>query len=175
MAGKNDVPVKLLWIDLEMTGLDPAVQRIIEVALIVTDFQLNEIASYEAVIHHADSVFENAEQWPKEHMQQLFEASKNADKDEEVVKGELEAFIEKHFGSEPVVLAGNSIHQDRRFIRQWWPGVEARLHYRMMDVSSFKIWVQGTTEEQYMKQERHRAMDDIRESIAELRWSLERV
>lgn len=172
---ENDIPNKLLWMDLEMTGLDPSTQRIIEVACIVTDFECTELARFQAIIHQPDRVLNAAEDWPKAHMQQLFAESRESEKREEDVANELATFIVAHFADEPAVLAGNSIHQDRRFIRQWWPSVEKKLHYRMFDVSSFKIWVQGTSQEQYAKQETHRALSDIEESIAELKWCLERL
>jgi oligoribonuclease len=89
------------------------------------------------------------------------------------VQQERTAFIREHFGDEPAVLAGNSIHQDRRFIRQWWPQVEALLHYRMLDVSSWKMVMCGKYDVQFQKQEQHRAAADIRESITELEFYLQ--
>ncbi|HSW90953.1 MAG TPA: exonuclease domain-containing protein, partial [Candidatus Saccharimonadales bacterium] len=94
-------------------------------------------------------------------------------KPESIVVDELTDLIHDQFASEPAVLAGNSIHQDRRFIRQWWPEVEALLHYRMFDVSSFKVWMQGKYGLEFEKKETHRALDDIDESIAELQYYLE--
>ena len=172
---ENDIPTKLLWVDLEMTGLEPSKQHIIEVAALVTDFELNEVARYEAVIHQPEPILDAAEDWPKENMQQLFDEVRQSDKNEGTVVDELEAFIQEHWNEERAVLAGNSIHQDRRFIRKWWPRIDALLHYRMFDVSSYKIWVQGTTGEQYVKGEKHRAMGDIEESIEELKWSLDQL
>ena len=170
---KNDNPSKLLWIDLEMTGIDPSKQRIIEVAAIVTDFNLHEIARYDSIIHQPDPVLDNAEDWPKENMQGLFEQVRKTHKNEGTVVDELEEFISKYFHGEPAVLAGNSIHQDRRFIRRWWPRIEALLHYRMLDVSTLKVWIQGAHGQQFEKSEQHRAQGDIEESIEELRWALE--
>lgn len=169
---ENDVPAKLLWVDLEMTGLDPNSQRIIEVAALVTDFSLAETARYEAVIHQPEPVLDRAEAWPKQNMHRLFDEVRRSQKNEATVVDELVTFIGEHFADEPAVLAGNSIHQDRRFIRQWWPRIEEKLHYRMLDVSSFKIWVQGALGQEMQKSETHRARDDIEESIAELKWCL---
>ena len=171
MAKDISATQKLLWIDLEMTGLDPATQRIIEVAAVVTDYQLNELGSYEAIINQSDSTLDNAEDFPKEAFGKsggLFEQVAASDKSESDVESELLAFINQHF-AEPAILAGNSIHQDRRFIRQWWPCVEGQLHYRMLDVSSWKVWRQGLGQPIYGKKESHRALEDIRESILELR------
>ena len=172
---ENDTPTKLLWVDLEMTGLDPSTQRIIEVAAVVTDFELNETARYEAIIRQPDEVLDAAEDWPKENMQDLFAQVREAERDEETVVSQLVAFIKENFGEEPAILAGNSIHQDRRFIRQWWVPVEDVLHYRMIDVSSFKLWIYGTQGTKMEKGEQHRALDDIQESITELKWCLEQL
>jgi oligoribonuclease len=171
----SDNATKLLWVDLEMTGLNPQTQRIIEVAAVVTDMQLTEIARYEAIVHQPDSVLKSAEAWPRENMKPLFKEVSDSSNDEITVQTEFSAFIAHHFNEEPAVLAGNSIHQDRRFIRQWWPDVESKLHYRMLDVSSYKIWIGATSDVEYPKGEAHRALQDIQESIAEFQWSLEQL
>lgn len=169
-------PTKLLWVDLEMTGLDPETQHIIEVAVKITDFDFTELASYEALIHQPDEVFENATEWNKQHHGTpggLFERAKMQGKPEQEVVSELSGLIREQFGEEPAVLAGNSIHQDRRFIRQWWPNVEKLLHYRMLDVSSLKIYMQGKYNLDFEKKEAHRALDDIEESIAEWQFYMD--
>ncbi len=168
---ENDIPSKFLWMDLEMTGLSP-LQRIIEVAVIVTDSQLHELARYEAIIYQDEEVLANAEDWPKQNMQELLEEVRHSTNTESDVRVEINNLIKRHFGSEKAVLAGNSIHQDRRFIRQWWPDIDSQLHYRMLDVSAFKIWVQTTSKKEFGKAETHRALDDILESIDELKWCL---
>ena len=175
MANDLSAPQKLLWMDLEMTGLDPASQRIIEVAVIVTDYKLNELASYEAVVHQSADVLDTAEDFPKQTFGGpggLFEQVAVSQKSETQVEAELLAFVGEHF-SEPAILAGNSIHQDRRFIRQWWAELDKHLHYRMLDVSSWKVFRQGLGMPLYEKKESHRALDDIRESIAELKMYTE--
>ena len=91
---------------------------------------------------------------------------------EQAVQNSFTEFIDKNFGNEPAILAGNSIHQDRRFIRQWWPQVDSKLHYRMLDVSSYKIIMQNKFGKEFTKKETHRALDDIKESIAELKFYL---
>ena len=166
------MPKKLLWIDLEMTGLDPEKQVIIEVAAVVTDFSLTEIARYESLVHHAPEVLAGAEDWPKEHMQELFTEVAQAEKNNDEVQAELIEFVRTHF-DEPAILAGNSIHQDRRFIRASWPLLEQKLHYRMLDVSTLKVWLEGTKGVSYEKKEAHRALGDILESISELSWALQ--
>lgn len=174
---KHLKPTKLLWVDLEMTGLDPGVHRILEVGAFVTDFSLTKIpgSEYHAVVFQPDDVLDAASDVAKQmdKLNGLHDQVKSQGKPEQAVQSELAALIREQFGGEPVMLAGNSIHQDRRFIRQWWPEVEALLHYRMLDVSSFKVWMQGAYGLQYEKKETHRALDDIQESIDELQFYLD--
>ena len=172
-ATKNDIPQKLLWVDLEMTGLIPATDRILEIAAIVTDFNFTELDRYESVVYQPPEVLARMNEWSRStHTASgLLDRVKVAPNEQRVVADFLE-FVLRNFGNEPVVLAGNSIHQDRRFIRQWWPDIEARLHYRMLDVSSFKIVIQGKYGKVFNKKETHRALDDIKESIAELQYYL---
>ena len=103
----------------------------------------------------------------------LFDRVRASEKEEDEIQQELINFTTEHFKDEPAVLAGNSIHQDRRFIRQWMPDFDTSLHYRMLDVSSFKLVVMNRYGLQMEKAENHRAIDDIRQSIAELKYCLE--
>lgn len=171
---KNAIPTKLLWIDLEMTGLDSQNDVIIEVAAEVTDFNFKTLASYEAVIHHDDTVLDRANEWAKaQHAKSgLTERVRTEGRDERDVVHELVGFIQAQFGDEPAVLAGNSIHNDRNFIRRWWPEVEEVLHYRMLDVSAWKVLMQAKYAVTFEKNEVHRAFDDIQASIAELQHYL---
>lgn len=170
---KNERPSKLLWLDLEMTGLDPASQRIIEVGAIVTDFDFNELATYETVVKQSDGVLTKADPWVLANMKELFRAVPGGKPEPEVVQ-DLLKIIKEHF-TEPVILAGNSIHQDRRFIRQWWPEIEAKLHYRMLDVTAFKVLMHGKFNHILEQPEVHRALTDIRGSITELKHYLEQL
>jgi oligoribonuclease len=173
MAENNDEVVsKLLWVDLEMTGLEPETDRILEVAAIVTDFEFKELARYEAIIHQPEDVIQRMNEWAKlTHTQSgLVDKVATGQQEQDVIE-QFVAFIQRHFTEKPI-LAGNSIHQDRRFIRKWWPQVEALLHYRMLDVSSYKIMWLGRGNVAYPKKETHRALDDIEESIAELKYYL---
>lgn len=172
---KDAKPTKLLWIDLEMTGLDHTKHVIIEVACEVTDFNFKTLASYEALIKHPDGALENMNQWSREQhaASGLAERIKKEGRPEKEVVHELVGFIKAQFASEPAILAGNSIHNDRRFITQHWPEVESLLHYRMLDVSSFKIVMQAKYGIEFAKKDVHRAFDDIQASIAELQYYLE--
>ena len=186
------LPEYLLWVDLEMTGLRPLVDRITEVAAIVTDMQLNEVCTYQSGVKHPRELLEQLTGESEWHKQQ--ESYTNAmiehslkGKSETVIQSELLAFIEKHIGlSKPsedfpftkgsleakgeIYLAGNSIGADRSFIESWWPDVARVLHYRMIDVSSFKVWHEAHGVKKFEKKNKHRALDDIRESIAEFAY-----
>lgn len=172
---KNAATTKLLWVDLEMTGLDAENDVIIEVAAEVTDWSFKTLASYEAVIHHADDVLERANPWAKaQHARSgLTERVRTEGRSEKEVVHELVGFIQAQFGSEPAVLAGNSIHNDRLFVKRWWPEVDGLLHYRMLDVSSWKLVMQGKYGVSFEKTDAHRAFDDIQASIAELQFYIE--
>src|SRR6185503_18822606 len=142
---KNTVPTKFLWVDLEMTGLDVQNDVIIEVAVEVTDVNFKTLTSYEAVIHQPDDVLNRANEWAKNQhaISGLTERVRSEGRPEQDVVHELVGFIQAQFGDEPAILAGNSIHNDRNFIKRWWPEVDELLHYRMLDVSSLKILMQG--------------------------------
>lgn len=174
MAG-NDV---LVWLDMEMTGLDPNKERIIEIATILTDGQLTEIAiGPDLVIHQPDEILAGMDDWNKKHHggSGLIERVKTSTITDGDAEAQTLAFIDLHVSAkERPVLAGNSIHQDRRFIRRFMPMLDARLHYRMVDVSTIKElarrWYPQILAKQPQKNESHRALDDIRESIDELRY-----
>lgn len=170
---------KLLWVDLEMTGLDPVEDRILEVAAIATDWDFNEIAKYEAVKSVGSSIVENrmvGEFWDKfSTVRESLQAQNKTGKHGRTVENELIAFVEEHFDEGPVLLAGNSIHQDRKFIVNEWPRFDAKLHYRMLDVSAWKVVFDGKFGKKFTKPQEHRALEDIRGSIMELKYYLEKV
>ncbi len=165
----------LVWIDCEMTGLDTSVDRIIEIATLVTDSDLNILAEGpELVIHRPQALLDTMNDWNRKH----HGASGLTDR---VLASEIEideadrltaAFIKQYVKHGAAPLCGNSVWQDRRFIDLEMPLTAACLHYRNIDVSSFKEmarrWYPGFAH--YKKANNHRAMDDIRESIEELRY-----
>ncbi len=167
----------LLWIDLEMTGLDPLEDRILEVAAIATDWKFNEIATYEAVKKVGPSLVKKrmvGEFWEKfPEVRAALQAQNLTGKNGRLVENELLAFIDEYFDTDkPILLAGNSIHQDRKFIDNEWSRLGARLHYRMLDVSAWKVVFEGKFKKKFSKPEAHRAMEDIRGSIEELQYYL---
>ncbi len=172
---KNAPTTKLLWVDLEMTGLDVENDVIIEVAAIVTDWNFQTLATYEAVVWQPEAQLETMNEWAaKQHaISGLTERVRNEGKAERDVISDLRDFINQNFGDEPAVLAGNSIHNDRLFIKKWWPELDKLLHYRMLDVSSWKLVMHGKYDISFDKKDAHRAFDDIKASIAELQFYID--
>lgn len=170
----------LLWMDLEMTGLDPNEDRILEVAVIATDWEFNEIASYTAVKKVGPNLMKTrmiGEFWEKFPAVRTALMDQNeSGKNGRTVENELLEFIDTHFDADTrILLAGNSIHQDRKFIENEWPRLDARLHYRMLDVSAWKVVFDGKYGKRFAKPEAHRALEDIRGSIEELQYYLGKV
>ena len=168
---------KLLWVDLEMTGLEPAKDRILEVAAIATDWNFKEVARYEAVQKVDDDLVRErmvGDFWEKyASVRDSLVKQNEAGMPCEVVEDELLKFIDENFApDERVLLAGNSIHQDRKFIENEWSRLNARLHYRMLDVSAWKVVFEGKYKKRFAKPEAHRALDDIQGSIEELEYYL---
>jgi oligoribonuclease len=168
----------LVWMDLEMTGLDPEKERIIELAVLITGPDLEPVADGpDLVIHQSDELLAAMDAWNTRHhtASGLVERVRASTVGEAEAEAQVIAFIDQHCNAkERPPLAGNSIHQDRRFIHRYLPALDARLHYRMIDVSTIKElgkrWYPEIYERRPQKHETHRALDDIRESIAELRF-----
>lgn len=167
---------RLLWLDLEMTGLDPRTDWVLEIATLVTDGALNVIAEGpDLVIHHPDEVLEAMNEWCVTHhgasgLTARVKASTISTAEAEQLTLE---FVKQHCPAGTTPLAGNSIHMDRSFLKLHMPTFEGYLHYRNVDVSTVKElarrWSPSVLETAPRKSEAHRARDDIFESITELK------
>ncbi|MCG7199008.1 oligoribonuclease [Marinobacter pelagius] len=166
---------RLIWIDLEMTGLDPEKERIIEMATIITDAELNIIAEGPVIaVHQPDSLLEAMDEWcTNTHgASGLTKRVKESTISEAEAEQETLAFLKKHVGSGESPLCGNSIGQDRRFLVKYMPELEGFFHYRNLDVSTVKELARRWRPDVLdgvQKKGSHLALDDIRDSINELR------
>lgn len=171
----SDRKTNLIWIDLEMTGLDPDKDRIIEIATVVTDKHLNILAEGPVfAVHQSDVVLNGMDDWcTKQHGGSGLTARVRAsDVDDGKAEAETLAFLEQWVDKRSSPMCGNSICQDRRFLYRYMPALEAFFHYRNLDVSTLKElaarWY-PTALEGMSKKGSHLALDDIRDSINELR------
>ena len=166
----------LIWIDLEMTGLDPQTDQIIEIATVITDSALNELAEGPVLaIHQADEVLAGMDEWNTEQHggSGLTDRVRKSTIDTATAERETLAFVEQWVGQGVSPMCGNSICQDRRFMARLMPTLEDYFHYRNLDVSSLKELARRWAPEVYKgfsKDSSHLALDDIRDSIAELRY-----
>ena len=178
MASKKEKSM-LLWVDLEMTGLSPVHDRILEVAAIITDWDLEEKATYTGVVKVSDKIIKErmvGEFWEKNKASYDGLVAQNASgKAAATIEKELLDFVKENCGDAVVYLAGNSIHQDQKFIEREWPKLNERLHYRQLDVSAWKVYFENALNQKFLKPENHRALDDIRGSIEELKWYLKKL
>ncbi len=166
----------LIWIDLEMTGLDPDSDRIIEIATVVTDKDLVEIAEGPVLaIHQPESVLEKMDDWnQRTHGQSgLLERVRQSRITAAEAEQETLAFLRGHVPEKTSPMCGNSICQDRRFLHRLMPDLERYFHYRHLDVTTLKElarrWAPGIAAG-VTKESRHLALDDVRDSIEELRY-----
>ena len=171
---------RLVWVDLEMTGLNPAHCTIVEMAMIITDRELNTIGKpLELVVWQPDSVLEKMEPLVR-HMHQssnLIELIRQSEISLEQAEQKALAFLSEHCTYRSAPLCGNTIGQDRLFMRHYMPHFENALHYRNLDVSSVKMLSSWWFKKNYDKpgDGQHRAMHDIEQSIAELKYYKENI
>lgn len=167
-------PKNLVWIDLEMTGLEPERDTIMEIATIVTDAQLKTLAEGPVLaIRHTRAQLDGMDPWCVEHHGSSGLTQRCLASTVEAAEAEARtlAFVREWCPERSVPLCGNSVHQDRRFLVRYMPRLNEFLHYRIIDVSSVKELVERWYPEEYrpfVKRKSHLAHDDIRESIAEL-------
>lgn len=166
---------RLIWIDLEMTGLDPIKDKILEIATIVTDDKLNIIAEGpNLIIHQSDEVLAGMNEWCQEQHKKsgLIDAVRASKICQEQAAFETLQFLQDHCDENSTPMCGNSVWQDKFFIDQHMPELARFFHYRILDVSSIKLVINRWTKQYklYKKIESHRALDDIKESIGELKF-----
>ena len=175
MQSKNN----LVWLDLEMTGLDVQQCKIIEIAVIITNKDLEIIAEAEPIaIYQSEDVLANMNEWCiKTHGETgLTQRVRDSKVNLKQAEQQILDFIKKYVPSQSSPLCGNSIWQDRRFLAKYMPKIDDYCHYRVLDVTSIKLlneyW--GTSKD-FHKKNTHKALDDIRESIAELKYYREKI
>lgn len=165
----------LIWLDLEMTGLDPFTDRILEIATLVTNSNLEVIAEGPVVaIHQPAEVLAGLDDWNRQHhgASGLLDRVRLSETDEAGAESRTLEFLARYVPASASPLCGNSICQDRRFLARWMPRLESYCHYRNLDVSTLKILAQRWAPEvasSFKKSGQHLALEDVRESIAELR------
>lgn len=182
---------KLLWVDTEFTTTDVKNADLLEIAAVVTDAEYNELAQIEFVVHHDEAVLEKMKDYKLQLTQDkpelaglqtvydlqqksgLLDRVRESENTIEEVEARLLGFVALHFGETPPILAGNSIHFDRSIIERNLPRLNSKLHYRSIDVTSFKLVQLNNGAAPYQKKSTHRALEDIRESIAELKYLLD--
>ena len=173
-------PQNLIWIDLEMTGLEHEHDVIIEMATIVTDSDLNILATGPVIaVHQSDALLAGMDEWNTRTHGESGLTQRVRDSQISTAEAEAQtiAFLEQWVPKGKSPICGNSIGQDRRFLCRYMPTLEAFFHYRNLDVSTLKILAERWApqiKEGFQKKGTHQALDDIRESIAELQYYRER-
>jgi oligoribonuclease len=166
----------LNWLDMEMTGLTPDTDRVIEIAVVITDSQLNTVSEAPVlVVHQSDAVLEAMDDWNKgTHARSgLIEKVKSSPLAEADAERSMLDFLAQYVPTRTSPMCGNSICQDRRFLARWMPKLEAYFHYRNLDVSTLKELVKRWKPELargVVKNGKHEALADIYESIEEMKY-----
>lgn len=169
-------PNALVWIDMEMSGLNPETERVLEIALVITDAQLNVVAEAPVlVLHQDDMVLAAMDQWNQSTHRKtgLIDRVRASTLTEAEAQTQLLEFLALHVPAGASPLCGNSVHQDRRFLVRYLPQLESYFHYRLIDVSTLKELARRWQPEVLaglVKHGKHEALADIHESIMELRY-----
>ena len=169
-------PNNLIWVDMEMSGLNPDADMVLEVAIVVTDTNLNTVAEAPVlVVHHGDAVLDAMDSWNKAaHAKSgLIERVKGSSLSESDLENRMVEFLQQHVPPGVSPMCGNSVHQDRRFMARHLPRLEAFFHYRNLDVSTLKELMKRWKPELaagFAKHGKHEALADIYESIDELKY-----
>ncbi|XP_046852352.1 oligoribonuclease, mitochondrial-like [Xenia sp. Carnegie-2017] len=168
---------RLVWVDLEMSGLDDSKDQILEIACLITDTDLNLIAEGpDIIIHQPDSVLDSMNEWCKSHHGEsgLTQAVKESTTSLKQAEDRIIEFITTHTKPNKSLLAGNSVHVDKLFLSRFMPQVIEHLHYRIVDVSTVKelckYWYPKAYHRVPNKSQTHRALQDIKESLQELKF-----
>ncbi len=171
-----DKSQNLIWLDLEMTGLNPNTDRIIEIATLVTDANLELLAEGPVLaVKQSDAMLDGMDEWNQKHhgASGLIDRVRNSEIDEVEAQRQTLAFLSQYVAPNTSPMCGNSICQDRRFLANYMPELEAFFHYRNLDVSSLKELVKRwkpSIMDGLKKQGSHQAMEDIKDSVAELQY-----
>ena len=166
----------LIWVDMEMSGLNPDTDKVLEIAIVITDSELNTVAEAPAlVVHQADTVLDAMDSWNKStHAKSgLIERVKASTLSEADIENQMVDFLQQHVPTGVSPMCGNSVHQDRRFMVRHLPRLEAFFHYRNLDVSTLKELVKRwkpSLAGGFAKHGKHEALADIHESIEELKY-----
>ena len=169
-------PSNLIWVDMEMSGLNPETDKVLEIAIVVTDTRLNTIAEGPVlVVRQPDSVLDAMDSWNRSaHAKSgLVERVKASTLQEAVAEDQLIEFLQQHVPTGVSPMCGNSVHQDRRFMVRYLARLEAYFHYRNLDVSTLKELVKRWRPALlagFAKHGKHEALADIYESIEELKY-----
>jgi len=170
----------LLWLDMEMTGLDFERDRVLEVGAIATNWKLEEIARFTAAVRVSARLMKKRMQgefWDENsEVRDRLLAQNSSGEPAKAVEENLIKFLNKYFDrKQPIIMAGNSIWNDRRFIEKYWPKLYKKLHYRMLDVTAWKLIFENKFGSKFTKPDAHHAIEDIEGSIAELKQYLVKV
>lgn len=169
----SDPNTNLVWMDLEMTGTDPEIHHIMQIAMVITNQELEVLdEGIEIIIHQPEEVLSTANNFVKENLREILEKSKNSSLTESLAEEQLLQIVKKFTTPQKSPLCGNSIWVDRRFIFKYMPILDSHLLHRNIDVSSikelYKRWRPNL--EEFKKKKTHTALEDIKESIAELKY-----